>query len=93
MEGIRYKAGTMQLEPGDKIFQYTDGITEAMNSRNELYGMKRLEETLRKNVHKAPMELLPEVKADIDSFVGSAVQFDDITMLCLEYRARMEGIS
>ena len=58
MEGIRYKAGTMQLEPGDKIFQYTDGITEAMNSRNELYGMKRLEETLRKNVHKAPMELL-----------------------------------
>lgn len=93
MEGICYRAGTMQLEPGDKIFQYTDGITEAMNIDNELYGMKRLEAVLGKYADKPPMELLSGVKADIDLFVGDAVQFDDITMLCLEYRARMEGLS
>lgn len=93
MEGICYRAGTMQLEPGDKIFQYTDGITEAMNTGNELYGMKRLEAVLGKYADKPPMELLSGVKADIDLFVEDAVQFDDITMLCLEYRARMEGLS
>lgn len=89
MEGIRYKAGSMQLEPGDKIFQYTDGVTEATNAAEELYGMERLTKTLQQYASKSPMELLPAIKEDIDAFVGEAVQFDDITMLCLEYRERM----
>ena len=89
MEGIRYKYGSMKLEVGDRIFQYTDGVTEATNKNNELYGMGRLTEILTKNSKLEPTKLLPVVKADIDSFVGSAPQFDDITMLCLEYKARM----
>ncbi len=94
MEGIRYKCGTMQLSPGDRLFQYTDGVTESMDKDGRLYGMERLGEVLAQNTALAPMDLLGKVKEDIDAFVGNAPQFDDITMLCLEYRERMhnEGI-
>ena len=90
MEDMRYRAGSMILEPGDKIFQYTDGVTEATNIHNELYGMERLEVILNKVKCGTPHEILPAVKADVDEFVGEAPQFDDITMLCLEYKERME---
>ncbi len=90
MEGIRYRCGSLQLEPGDKLFQYTDGVTEATDANEQLYGMERLEEILREHTSRPPQDLLPAVKADIDSFVGSAPQFDDITMLCLEFKHRME---
>ena len=80
----------MMVEPGDKIFQYTDGVTEATNANNELYGMQRLGEILNKAKNGTPHEILPMVKQDIDAFVGEADQFDDITMLCLEYKAKME---
>lgn len=90
MEGMKYKCGELKLEPGDKIFQYTDGVTEATNANNELYGMDRLTEILGENSALAPTELLPVIKKDIDRFVGEAPQFDDITMLCLEYKERME---
>ena len=90
MEDMRYRAGTMTLEPGDKIFQYTDGVTEATDSNNKLYGMERLGAILNKVKDGAPDEILPAVKKDIDEFVGSAAQFDDITMLCLEYKKKME---
>ena len=90
MEGMKYRAGSMMLEPGDKIFQYTDGVTEATNINNELYGMQRLGEILNKVKTGTPHEILPAVKRDIDEFVGEAPQFDDITMLCLEYKTKME---
>lgn len=90
MEGMRYKAGSIQLSPGDKIFQYTDGVTEATNKDNELYGMERLANILGKNSSKKPVDLLKAVKEDVDAFVGRAPQFDDITMLCLEYKEQME---
>lgn len=86
MQGIRYRAGSIQLEPGDKVFQYSDGIPEAINSEKAPFGMKRLESVLVKNSEKAPSELLPLVKADVDAFVGDADQFDDITMLCIEFK-------
>ncbi len=87
MEGVKYQSGSIQLSPGDKIFQYTDGITEATNAAKELYGMERLTDVLVKNTARPPAELLPIIKADIDAFVGDAPQFDDITMLCVEYLA------
>lgn len=90
IEGIRYQSGSMQLEPGDKIFQYTDGVTEATNKDNKLYGMERLENVLCKYAALAPTELLPKIKTGLDEFVGGAPQFDDITMLCLEYKEKME---
>ncbi len=91
MEGMRYKSGSLQLEPGDKIFQYTDGVTEATDKDNGLFGMERLQQSLAKVCDKTPEEILAGVKADIDEFVGEAPQFDDITMLCLEYKKRCEG--
>ena len=89
MEGMRYRAGSLTLNPGDKLFQYTDGVTEATNIHDELYGMDRLRDILNTCKDKTPTEILPIVKADIDAFVGEAPQFDDITMLCLEYKERM----
>ncbi|MDO4733137.1 MAG: SpoIIE family protein phosphatase [Bacillota bacterium] len=89
MEGIRYTAGSLQMEPGDKLFQYTDGVTEATSAELELYGMARLEEVLAGATDKSPQDILTTVKKDIDRFVGDAPQFDDITMLCLESKANM----
>jgi len=86
IEGMRYHGGSLMLSPGDRLFQYTDGVTEATDRENRLYGMERLTATLAENSDKAPMELLAAVKADVDGFVAGAPQFDDITMLCLHYR-------
>ena len=90
MEGMRYRTGTLTLEPGDKLFLYTDGVTEATNNANELYGTERLERVLNEHREKTPEELLPAVKQSIDAFVGEAPQFDDITMLSLEFCKKME---
>lgn len=90
MEGTRYECGVMWLGGGDKIFQYTDGVTEATNIREEFYGISRLEAVLADNSDAAPKALLQKVKEDIDAFVGNAEQFDDITMLCLEYKGEMQ---
>ncbi|MDE7246004.1 MAG: PP2C family protein-serine/threonine phosphatase [Oscillospiraceae bacterium] len=89
MEDMRYRAGKITLEEGDKLFEYTDGVTEATNSSNELYGMERLGRILNKNFALPPQELVHAVKENVDSFTGEAGQFDDITMLCLEYKKRM----
>lgn len=96
MENIRYKEQKLQLQEGDKIFQYTDGVTEATDKDNQLYGMNRLAEVLnQKCINSSPQETLEFVKKDIDYFVGENEQFDDITMLCLTFVKKMdnEGIA
>lgn len=90
MEEMRYRAGSMTLNEGDYIFQYTDGVTEATNSKNELYGMERLSTVLNREAESTPEAILAAVKDDIDLFVGSAPQFDDITMLCLKFKKKMK---
>ena len=85
MEGTRYKRQTLKLEPGDTIFLYTDGVTEATNANEELFGDDRLLQTLREAHGKEPAEICPFVKSKIDEFVGDAPQFDDITMLALKF--------
>ena len=85
MEGIRYRKNEYQLEKGDVIYLYTDGVTEATNTANELYGEERLLEALNKNSDSNARTICDAVKADVDLFVGKAPQFDDITMLCLIY--------
>ena len=69
-------------------------MTEATDKDSRLYGMERLKETLAEYASLPPQGLLVKVKEELDGFVGDAPQFDDITMLCLEYRERMrnEGI-
>ena len=86
MEGIRYRAGELMLAPGDRLFLYTDGVPEATNSDNKLYGEERLLEFMNQNTNVDAVALLPELKANIDEFVGEAPQFDDITMLLFDYK-------
>ena len=86
MEGIQYRLNETRLEPGDTLFLYTDGVTEATDARNELYGEDRLSNVLNSHQEASPMELLPWVKADIDAFAAGAPQFDDITMMALRVK-------
>lgn len=91
MENMQYQAGCFTLAEGDKIFQYTDGVTEAANAENHLYGMQRLYDILNKESDESPEEIIRAVKRDIDEFVGKAPQFDDITMLCLTFQKKRAG--
>lgn len=83
MEDSRYQEYEVQLNRGDTLFVYTDGVTEAGAIRTNLYGTERLVDVLNRNVSASCKETVEEVRDDIDKFVGEADQFDDITMLCL----------
>ena len=85
MEGIRFREHEYVLDPGDRLFVYTDGVPEATNSREELYGTDRMTEALNTLHDPSPRELLEYMRKDIDSFTGDAPQFDDVTMLALYY--------
>ena len=85
MEGINYKEQEIQLYDGDVIFLYTDGVTEATNANDELYGEERLYRALNSKKFVDMKELCEYVKADVDEFVAEAPQFDDITMLAFQY--------
>ena len=84
--GIHYRELAIDLKPGAKIFLYTDGIPEANNAAGEMFGEERLVQALNEGSKKSPEELLPHIKKAVDGFVQGAAQFDDLTMLCLEYR-------
>jgi len=85
MEGIRYRKNELQLNPGDTIFLYTDGVTEATDACEKLYGEERLLNLLNRTPAASARSTCETVKADVDAFAGGAEQFDDITMLCLTY--------
>ena len=85
MEGVRYRLNEYTLHPGDRIFFYTDGVTEATDEEKQLYGENRLRAFVNSHAGLAASELLNGLKADIDLFVGDAPQFDDITMLMFDY--------
>ena len=91
MEGIRYRAAEITMNPGDRLFLYTDGVTEATNTENKLYGEERLVTFMNQNASVEPTKLLPALKGNIDEFVGEAPQFDDITMLMFDYRPEKGG--
>lgn len=90
MEGIRYRRNELQLQPGDMIYLYTDGVTEATDAHQALYGETRLLELLDRSAGADAQALCTAVKEDVDAFVGEAPQFDDITMLCLAYHGKEE---
>ena len=85
MEDVRFKEREFQLYPGDTVFVYTDGVAEASNSKNELYGTDRMLSILNQNLDADPEEVLRGVMRGINDFVDGAEQFDDITMLCFRY--------
>lgn len=88
MEGIRYRKNELQLQPGDMLYLYTDGVTEATDASNELYGENRLAALLDGSTGIDAEHICAAVKADVDAFVGEAPQFDDMTMLCLAYHGK-----
>ena len=87
MEGIKYRKNELQLVPGDKLYLYTDGVTEATDNNNELYGEQRLLDFMNSLETSEPESLCKFIKEDVDKFVGNAPQFDDITMLALDFEA------
>ena len=89
MANTKYSDYELLLKPGDAIFVYTDGVPDAQNASGEVYGMVRLEKALNRTTGQSPEGVLRAVRSDIDTFVNGANQFDDLTMLCLEYRGKL----
>ena len=82
--GARYTGEKTQLRPGDTLFVYTDGVTEAMDPAGELFGNGRLISAL----NQASEPLIPAVENTLKQFIAGAAQTDDLTMLTLEYKRK-----
>ena len=88
MDGVKYKEYEFMLQPGARLFLYTDGVPEATNAENELFGTDRMLDALNEDMQADPQKVLQQVRRAVDAFVGEAEQFDDLTMLCLEYKGK-----
>ncbi len=91
IEDMPFKQHAFKLEPGDTFFVYTDGVTEATNSKNELFGTDRMLDVLNHSIDADPEMMLSNMSENINAFVGEAKQFDDITMLALKYNGGSQG--
>ena len=85
MEDMNYKEYELQLLPGSQLFLYTDGVPEATDSSERQFGTQRMLTALNGHCGEHPEEIIGGVYAAVDSFVGQAEQFDDMTMLCIQY--------
>ncbi|MGN0596309.1 MAG: SpoIIE family protein phosphatase [Ruminiclostridium sp.] len=86
IDTMKYKQNELFLKPGDRLFLYTDGVTEAKNAARKLYGEERLKSYINGNADSRAEDILHGLKADIDGFAGETPQFDDMTMLMLDFR-------
>ena len=86
MDGIKYKQYELMLEPGSKIFLYTDGVPEATDAQGNMFEKERMLSALNKDTNATPEQILKNVHTAVDEYVKSAEQFDDLTMLCMEYK-------
>ena len=80
---MKYKEYEIQLDSGEMLFLYTDGVPEATDSENNMYGTDRLLEAMNSKEHTDPLELLGSITDNVDQFVGEADRFDDMTMLAV----------
>ena len=85
MDGVKYKEYELQIEPGSRLFVYTDGVPEAADSNDRQFGTQRMLEALNENPAASAKEIICSVRLAVDRFTAEAEQFDDMTMLCLEY--------
>ena len=92
MEGMRYKEYKLHLDPGAKLFVYTDGLSEAQNAENENFGRERILQALNTAMDELPEGILQTVDKAVADYVGEAEQFDDLTMLCIEYRGKPDPV-
>ena len=88
MAETQYTPYTIDMEVGDKIFLYTDGVPEATNSKNKLFGTERMIDALNIDPNQNPEDIIKTVHDSVNKFVGNAEQFDDITMMCFEYKGK-----
>ncbi len=86
IQGVHFREHSFELHPGDSLFVYTDGVPEATNADNRMFGTERMLDVMNRDPLAAPRPLLQTVWKEIDIFVGDAPQFDDITMLNFQYR-------
>ena len=86
MAEARYQAYELQLEPGSKLFVYTDGVPEATDAKGSMFGTERMLAALNEDPGAVPEQILKNVNGAVSAFVGKAEQFDDLTMLCLDYK-------
>ena len=86
MDGARYRDYEILLEPGSKLFLYTDGVPEATNEDKQLFGTDRMLTALNADPDTAPKQILEAVRKAVDDFVQDAEQFDDLTMVCLDFK-------
>ena len=91
MDTVRYREYEFKMTKGSKLFLYTDGVAEANNANEELFGTDRMIEALRTAENKTPKDIIEAVDLAINNFVDTAPQFDDVTMLCIEYFGKEEG--
>ncbi|MBR0354198.1 MAG: SpoIIE family protein phosphatase [Oscillospiraceae bacterium] len=91
MAGVKYKEYELMLGRGDRLFVYTDGVTEATNAQQELFGTGRMLAALNRDPEAAPEQVLRHVREAVDVFVQEAEQFDDLTMLCLAYHGPVKA--
>ncbi len=84
-EGMKYTEYEIHLNPGDKLFLYTDGVPEATSSNDDMFGTDRMIDALNMDPGVDCEQILKNVRQSVDTFVQDAEQFDDLTMLCLEY--------
>ena len=92
MEGVKYKEYELTMQPGSKLFLYTDGVPEATSSVKELFGTDRMLDALNEVTEDSPENILKSVRHSVDGFVKEAEQFDDLTMLCLEYKGPNKNV-
>lgn len=85
MEGVKYKEQNVQLEKGDIVYIYTDGVTEAEDVDHNLFGDDRLIRCFENNSHCTSDEIITKVKTRVNDFVNGHTQFDDMTMLCFKW--------
>ena len=85
MEDMKYKDYELKLSPGDALFVYTDGVPEANDAAGAFFGTDRMEEALNLAQPGHPKDILMKVRESVETFAGGAEQFDDMTMMCLEY--------
>ena len=92
LEDFKYKQNEIKLNLGDKLFLYTDGVTEATNLDKELFGENRLFDVLSKEKSSNVVDALTSVRVALNDFVGEAEQFDDITMVAFDYSSKNKDL-
>jgi sigma-B regulation protein RsbU (phosphoserine phosphatase) len=84
VEDKEYESKKVIISSDDIIVMYTDGVTESINSQQEMFGERRLIEIIEKNYHLTAQGILNQILLDVKAFTGSMPQFDDITLLVIK---------